>query len=151
MAGRKRIPDPVPGHRLCTLCNRVLPYRLLRCRETPKGVVYERRCYECVRDRMRTRYWEDPEAQRNKVREWHASNKQRARAYNRAWNDANRARVNELAREKTATLSDSYIRARLASVDDKPRTFSASEIPAELVELKRAQLKLKRELKEKRA
>ena len=151
MAGRKRIPDPIPGHRMCVVCNRILPYSLLRCRETPKGVVYERRCAECVRARAKASYWDDPEAQRDKARAWRANNKQRHKAYCRTWNDANRDRINAIAREKVATLSDSYIRARVVYVDGKPRTLSATEIPAELVALKRAQLKIKRELKEKRA
>lgn len=63
--------------------------------------------------------------------------------YNSSWSRKNRKRINSVKKGYAFTLTDSYIRTVLI----KRTLLKASDIPKELVDLKREQLKIHRFLK----
>jgi hypothetical protein len=100
-----------------------------------------------AREHMREQYWKDPEAARLKVRQYKAANIETVKAKKKEWNQSNRPHLRAYYNSKTKQLSDSYIRNKLAANHKRERTLRSEDIPQELVELKRFQLLLKRELK----
>ena len=100
-----------------------------------------------ARERAKEKYWEDPEAARLKVRQYKAANKETVKAKKKEWNESNRPHLRAYYNSKTKQLSDSYIRNKLAANHKRERTLRSEYIPQELVELKRLQLLLRRELK----
>ena len=100
-----------------------------------------------AREHMREQYWKDPEAARLKVRQYKAANIETVKAKKKEWNQANRPHLRAYHNKKTEQLSDSYIRNKLAANHKRDRTLRSEDIPQELVELKRFQLLIQRELK----
>jgi len=100
-----------------------------------------------AREHMREQYWKDPEAARLKVRQYKAANIETVKARKKEWNQANRPHLRAYQNSKTKQLSDSYIRNKLAANHKRERTLRSEDIPQELVELKRFQLLIQRELK----
>lgn len=100
-----------------------------------------------ARERAKEKYWEDPEAARLKVRQYKAANKESVKAKQKEWNELNRSHLRDYYNKQTKQLSDSYIRNKLAANHKRERTLRSEDIPQELVELKRFQLLLRRELK----
>jgi hypothetical protein len=100
-----------------------------------------------AREHMREQYWKDPEAARLKVRQYKAANIETVKAKKKEWNQANRPHLRAYHNSKTKQLSDSYIRNKLAANHKRDRTLRSEDIPQELVELKRFQLLIQRELK----
>jgi hypothetical protein len=100
-----------------------------------------------AREHMREQYWKDPEAARLRVRQYKAANKETVKAKKKEWNNANRPHLRAYYNSKTEQLSDSYIRNKLAANHKRERTLRSENIPQELVELKRFQILLQRELK----
>jgi len=145
---RKPIPDPALGYRLCTHCEKIIPLTDLVSRVTKHGTRYARRCKPCNRAVSRAAYWEDPEFMRNRVAVWRINNLDKRRAYQQEYTTRTREHINAYARQNIATLTDSYVRAKLVTVYNGKRILSASDIPDELVELKRIQIQIKRQLKE---
>jgi hypothetical protein len=100
-----------------------------------------------AREYMREQYWKDPEAARLKVRQYKAANEKTVKAKKKEWNQSNKEHLRKYFSRKTAELSDSYIRNKLAANHKRERTLRSKDIPQELVELKRLQILLLRELK----
>jgi len=148
---RKPIPDPALGYRLCTHCEKLIPLTDLVSRVTKHGIRYARRCKPCNRAVSRAAYWEDPEFRRNSSSVWRINNLEKRRAYQQEYVIKTREHINAYARHNVANLTDSYVRSTLVKVYNGKRTLSASEIPDELVALKRVQMQIKRLLKEKTA
>ena len=98
------------------------------------------------REHAKKKYWEDPEAARLKVRQYKAANKETVKAKKKEWNESNRPHLRAYYNKQTKQLSDSYIRNKLAANHKRERTLRSEDIPQELVELKRFQLLLRREL-----
>ena len=99
-----------------------------------------------ARERAKEKYWEDPEAARLRVRQYKAANIETVKVKKKEWNNQNREHLRSYYNEKTEQLSDAYIRNKLAANHKRERTLRSEDIPQELVELKRFQLLLKREL-----
>jgi len=100
-----------------------------------------------ARERAKEKYWENPEAARLKVRQYKAANIETVKAKKKEWNESNRPHLRAYYNKQTKQLSDSYIRNKLAANHKRERTLRSEDIPQELVELKRFQLLLRRELK----
>lgn len=100
-----------------------------------------------ARERAKEKYWENPEAARLKVRQYKAANIETVKAKKKEWNKSNRPHLRAYHNKQTKQLSDSYIRNKLAANHKRERTLRSEDIPQELVELKRFQLLLRRELK----
>jgi len=100
-----------------------------------------------ARERAKEKYWEDPEAARLKVRQYKTANIETVKAKKKEWNESNRPHLRAYYNKKTKQLSDSYIRNKLAANHKRERTLRSEDIPQELVELKRFQILLQRELK----
>jgi len=100
-----------------------------------------------ARERAKEKYWEDPEAARLKVRQYKTANIETVKAKKKEWNESNRPHLRAYYNKKTNQLSDSYIRNKLAANHKRERTLRSEDIPQELVELKRFQILLQRELK----
>ena len=100
-----------------------------------------------ARERAKEKYWEDPEAARLKVRQYKAANIETVKVKKKEWNQSNRPHLRAYYNKQTKQLSDSYIRNKLAANHKRERTLRSEDIPQELVELKRFQLLLRRELK----
>jgi len=96
---------------------------------------------------MREQYWKDPEAARLKVRQYKAANKETVKAKKKEWNSSNREHLRAYYNMKTEQLSDAYIRNKLAANHERERTLRSEDIPQSLVEIKRFQLLIQRELK----
>ena len=99
-----------------------------------------------ARERAKEKYWKNPEAARLKVRQYKAANKETVKAKKKEWNESNRPHLRAYYNKQTKQLSDSYIRNKLAANHKRERTLRSEDIPQELVELKRLQLLLRREL-----
>lgn len=149
--GKKPIPDPAPGYRLCTHCNKPIPLSELVSRVMEDGIRYARRCKPCNRAISRGDYWLNAELNRRRAAEWRRKNPDRKKAKAKEWNARSQEYLRVYQKSNRDNLSDSYVRARLARVDSGPRIISASDIPDELVALKRMQLLIKRQLKENEA
>lgn len=146
--GRPPIPDPISGHRLCTHCGKTIPLSELVSRVTKDGVRYSRRCKPCNRKISQDVYWEDPNLPRIRVAEWRLKNLDKKKAYQKEYVLKNRESINEYEKKLCKNLTDSYVRAQLVKTYNQHRTISASEIPGELVEVKRLQILIQRQLKE---
>lgn len=96
---------------------------------------------------MREQYWKDPEAARLRSQQFRAANPELIKAKKREWNDKNKEHRRKYFNRKTAELSDSYIRNKLAANHKRERTLHSEAIPQSLVEIKRLQLLIQRELK----
>jgi len=100
-----------------------------------------------AREYMREQYWKDPEAARLRSKQFKATNPELIKTEKRRWAAENKEHLRKYFSRKTAELSDSYIRNKLATNHKRERTLRSKDIPQELVELKRLQLLLQRELK----
>ncbi len=100
-----------------------------------------------AREYMREQYWKDPEAARLRSKQFKAANPELIKTEKRKWVAENKEHLRKYFSRKTAELSDSYIRNKLATNHKRERTLRSKDIPQELVELKRLQLLLQRELK----
>ena len=100
-----------------------------------------------AREHMREQYWKDPEAARLKVRQYKAANIETVKVKKKEWNQSNKPYLRAYYNSKTKQLSDSYIRNKLAANHKRERTLCSKDIPQDLVELKRLQLLIQRELK----
>ena len=99
------------------------------------------------REYAKEQYWKDPEAARLKVRQYKIANKETVKARKKEWNSSNREHLRAYYNMKTEQLSDSYIRNKLAANHERERTLRSEDIPQALVEIKRFQLLIQRELK----
>jgi hypothetical protein len=97
--------------------------------------------------RSREKYWADPETARQKVREYKEANPELTKARKKKWLQSSREHLRNYYNGLTKNLSDSYIRGKLARKSKRKEILSAKDIPQELVELKRFELLIKRELK----
>jgi hypothetical protein len=100
-----------------------------------------------ARERAREQYWEDPESARLKVRQYKAANIETVKVKKKEWNQSNRPHLRSYYNSQTKQLSDSYIRNKLAANHKRERTLCSGDIPQDLVELKRLQLLIQRELR----
>ena len=116
-------------------------------RNPEKVLKYRAISKERAREYMRELYWKNPEAARLKVRQYKERYRENVKINKRRWLDENPERVRAYCNEQTAKLTDAYVRSKLATDHKKRRTLSATEIPQELVELKRIQILIKRKLK----
>ena len=117
-------------------------------KENPDKVKqYRKAARPRAREHMREQYWKDPEAARLKVRQYKAANKETVKAKKKEWNSSNREHLRAYYNMKTEQLSDSYIRNKLAANHERERTLRSEDIPQALVEIKRFQLLIQRELK----
>lgn len=146
--GRKPIPDPAFGHRLCVHCQKAIPLSELVSRVIQYGVRYERRCKACARAISKAAYGDTAEQQRQKTAEWRRNNPEKKKAYQKAYAARSREFIKAYEKQRREELTDAYIRSRMVRRDYGPRILSASDIPKELVDLKRMQILIKRQLKE---
>jgi hypothetical protein len=100
-----------------------------------------------ARERAKEQYWEDPESARLKVRQYKAANIETVKVKKKEWNQLNRPHLRSYYNSQTKQLSDSYIRNKLAANHKRERTLCSGDIPQDLVELKRLQLLIQRELR----
>lgn len=113
-------------------------------------------------ERMKRKYWADPDKYRAISRERYQANAQRFREMKRKlyWSDPERYRsyarkhhdlhrdvINARDRERAAALHDSYVRELIA--DTSSARIPCAQIPQTLVEAKRVQLQIKRLIREK--
>lgn len=146
--GRPPIPDPITGHRLCTHCGKNIPLSDLVSRVIKDSVRYSRRCKPCNRKISQDVYWQNPNLPRIRTAEWRLKNLDKKKAYQREYLLKNRESIREYEKKRCKNLTDSYVRAQLVKTYNKNRTISASEMPDELVEVKRLQILIQRQLKE---
>ena len=93
------------------------------------------------------KYWENPEAAKLKVKQYKAANSEIVKTKIKEWKKSNKEHLRRYYKKKTEQLSDPYIRSKLATNHKGERTLRSEDIPQELVELKRFQLLIQRELK----
>jgi hypothetical protein len=124
-----------------------MPYKDLEkrreCHRKANKVYYEKN-----REQIRTKAREDGgEYQREYHREYYQANKEKHKELCRKWAVDNRERMREILRRSSAkgreACSDTYVKGRLI----KGSFLTFADIPQELVEVKRLQLLIKRELK----
>jgi hypothetical protein len=96
---------------------------------------------------MREQYWKDPESARLKVRQYKAANRETVKAKKKEWNSSNREHLRAYYNSKSAQLTDSYIRNKLSKNSKQKEILASGDIPQALVELKRVQILIQRELK----
>jgi hypothetical protein len=107
--------------------------RGIRLDEKRKKRLHSQRCEKCEVEREHRWRKENPEKARKYDQEWFAKHREKQRE---------RCRINSAKHRKT--LSNAYVRSLLAH-----RSFlSAADIPQELIEAKRAEIKIKRYLRE---
>jgi len=98
----------------------------------------------------KARYAANSESVKQRAKKWKDENKARHLETVRRWQASHPVRTKELKqkckRKARTTLSDSYVKQELA----RKTTLRHSDIPQELVELKRAHLKIHRQLKAKK-
>jgi hypothetical protein len=99
---------------------------------------------EKCKKKMRDRYWQDPQKARERVKEWAIQNPEIVRAARAKYNAENGEKISERRKKAVAELSDAYVKHVLTLRSD----LTPSDIPQDLVELKRIHLKLKRTLKD---
>jgi hypothetical protein len=97
--------------------------------------------------KAREKYWADPESARQKVREYKKANPEKIKAIKLKWLQSSKEHLRNYYNALTKNLSDSYIRGKIARNSKRKEILSAKDIPQELVELKRFELLIKRELK----
>lgn len=97
--------------------------------------------------RSREKYWSDPETARQKVREYKEANPELTKARKRKWLQSSKEHLRKYYNALTENLSDSYVRGKIARKSKRKEILSAKDIPQELVELKRFELLIKREIK----
>jgi hypothetical protein len=95
----------------------------------------------------RERYWADPETAKQKSKEYRDANPELMRERKQKWIQSSREHLRSYYNGLTKNLSDSYIRGKLARKSKRKEILSAKDIPQELVELKRFEILIKRELK----
>ena len=100
-----------------------------------------------ARERVKEQYWKDPESARLKSRQYKEANKEFVKRRKKEWNADSKEHLRMYYNKKTEQLSDSYIRNKLAANHKRERTLCSEDIPQDLVELKRLQLLIQRELR----
>lgn len=100
-----------------------------------------------ARAHMREQYWKDPESARLRSQQFRIANPELIKAKKKEWNQLNRPHLRAYYGSQTKQLSDSYIRNKLAANHKRERTLCSGDIPQDLVELKRLQLLIQRELR----
>jgi hypothetical protein len=90
--------------------------------------------------------WREANRERNSAgkRRWRESNPDKVMKSKRAYFSSNHERIRHLSNSRTNDLADSYVRSLLT----ERSSLTAKDIPQDLVELKRAHLKLHRTLKD---
>jgi hypothetical protein len=121
--------------------------RSWRVNNADKIAQYRKNARPQARKHMREQYWKDPEAARLKSKQFRDANPDLIKAKRREWNQSNKPHLRAYHNNQTKQLSDSYIRNKLAANHKRERTLRSEDIPQELVELKRFQLLIQRELK----
>ena len=96
---------------------------------------------------MREQYWKDPEAARLRVRQYKKAHPEQTRERKRNWTNSNREHLRAYYNGKSAQLSDSYVRNKLSKNSKQKEILASGDIPQALVELKRIQILIQRELK----
>jgi hypothetical protein len=118
-----------------------------RANNPDKVAKYRKAARPRARERAKEQYWEDPESARLKVRQYKEANKEFVKRRKKEWNAESKEHLRMYYNKKTEQLSDSYIRNKLAANHKRERTLCSENIPQDLVELKRLQLLIQRELR----
>ena len=121
--------------------------RSWRTNNSDKVAQYRKNARPQAREHMREQYWKDPEAARLKSKQFRDANPDLIKAKKKEWNQLNRPHLRAYYGSQTKQLSDSYIRNKLAANHKRERTLCSGDIPQDLVELKRLQLLIQRELR----
>jgi len=116
--------------------NNVEKVKLHREKNRPRRLQYSRE-----------KYWADPELARQKVKDYREANPELIKERKLEWRQSSKEHLRNYYNGLTKNLSDSYIRGKLARKSKRKEILSAKDIPQELVELKRFELLIKRELK----
>ena len=112
----------------CTKCGEVLPLHMF-CKNKATKDKLSTLCKECVRKKNKTYY---------------KKNKEEINEYKKAYRDKNKEKASEYRRERFLKLPDSYIRQLLNN-----QGIDKSLITPEIMELKRATIKVTRIIKQK--
>jgi len=129
------------GMKLCSKCKEVKQNSEFYVSKKAKCGLYSW-CKTCTTKTSARYYNSNLEKQRENQRAKYAKNREKYIAYNRTWRAANPEKNNAMHRKadrkSIETLSDKYIAQKLHA--------PISDLPQELIEAKRLQLTIKREL-----
>lgn len=135
----------------CGKCGQVREaFEFWKCGTTADGL--QKQCKDCQRAAQRDRA--KTPAHKARQRTWVASNQDRVKASRNAWAAKHIDRIYEwqkahpdemraIKRRQTERLTDTYVKRRIARDH-----FSMSIVPPAMVEAKRQQLRIQRQLKE---
>jgi hypothetical protein len=114
------------------------PEKLKKCREKRK---------EKAKEYQRKRYLENPEAARLASKKYREENFELVKVSKNKWRSENRDHIRSYYKTKTENLSDAYIRNKLSKCSKRKNIMSSQDIPQSLVEIKRLQILIQREIK----
>ena len=107
---------------------------------------YSKRYREKHKERAKTYYQAHREERKIYKKKYREDNREEIKIYSKKYVEDNRERLKNYRKRRVESMSDSYIRAKLAAnTIAKPKDF-----PQALVNSKRAELKLKRLIREKK-
>lgn len=133
-------------HKRCPRCDCVKPVDCFG-RHARDG--YRSRCKQCVKAAETSGEWstgsktQSKEAMRRQAKAHYSRHSERVKAVVYEWRRRNHEKVKAYREKESETLSDGYVRRRMA--DRSP--VGAKDFPQGLVEAKREQLRLLRALK----
>ena len=149
----------------CTKCGEVKPLSEFK-KYYYKGKPFLRNtCKACVNKMERARYWKDDNIKiqaKLRKREWNKKHPEKARETSRKWRNNNRDKANALSVEWVKknpdkqtfmqarlrnNLSDGYVKQQIKRQTGIP----TANIPDDIIELKRLQIKLNRKIKQKKS
>ena len=153
--------DLVSQTKTCKDCVAVKPINCFdKVKKTKAGFVYRGTCKECRNEKVRLDRITNPEKYRQRERnkkannpekyqrlrqDWLLASKEKRLTYQREYRKKKHVETLNWAMAHRQNLNDSYIRDLLVG---KSNILSAKDIPQNLVEIKRAELRIKRQLKE---
>lgn len=153
--------DLVIQTKTCSKCSETKPLDFFsKTKKTKTGFVYRASCKNCRNKEIRDDRLRSPEKYRQREREkiarnpemyqkirsdWLSESKEHRLAYQREYRKKKHTETLVWAMTHRQNLNDSYIRDLLVG---KSAILSAKDIPQSLVVIKRAELKIKRQLKE---
>lgn len=87
------------------------------------------------------------EKENNRILEWRKKNKERWKSYQKQYTQTEKRKdyIRNYSKLKSSSLNDNYIKDRLHQ--DMKGIVSCSDIPQDLIEIKRKALSLKRQIK----
>lgn len=127
----------------CTKCGEVLPLHMF-CKNKATKDKLSTLCKECVRKNNKAYYENNQEEINEKNKTYYKKNKEEINEYKKAYRDKNKEKASEYRRERFLKLPDSYIRQLLNN-----QGIDKSLITPEIMELKRATIKVTRIIKQK--